>query len=122
MTTRLEGVLDLDKILLLFIKQYESEPYHQHLNIAEQFYGLSRGTSIPTHCWLLFLVYVCALLNLSASPALDRITPLQALAGQVWDLTNVICLGLYDHSEALNLKVDTCRDVYHQQDEQQIYI
>ena len=52
----------------LFIKQYESEPYHQHQNKAEQHYGVVKRyintlmnlTGAPAHCWLLCLVYVCS--------------------------------------------------------------
>ena len=80
----------------LFIKQYESEPYHQHQNNAEHCYGVVKRyintlinlTVAPAHCWLLCLVYVCSLLNVTASPALDGINPLQALTGEV--LTPVI--------------------------------
>ena len=43
----------------LFIKQYESEPYHQHQNKAEQLYvvvkryinTLMNLTGAPAHCW-----------------------------------------------------------------------
>ena len=50
----------------LFIKQYESEPYHQHQNNAVQCYGVVKKyintlmnlTGAPAHCWLLYLVYV----------------------------------------------------------------
>ena len=40
-------------------------------------------TGSPAHCWLLCLVYVFCLLNVTASPALDGIYPLQALTGHV---------------------------------------
>ena len=84
-----------DLLRTLFIKQYESEPYHQHQNKEEQCYGavkryintLMNLTGAPAHCWLLCLVYVCALLKVMASPALNRITPIQALTGQVPDRT-----------------------------------
>ena len=49
-----------DLLRSLFIKQYESEPYPQHQNKAEQCYGvvnryintLMNLTGAPTHCWL----------------------------------------------------------------------
>ena len=44
----------------------------------------------PAHCWLLCLVYVCSLLNVTASPALDGITPLQALTGEVPDISHFL--------------------------------
>ena len=72
-----------DLLRSLFIKQYESEPYHQHQNKAEQHYGgvkryintLMNLTGAPPHCWLLCLVYVCSLLNVTASPTLGGLTP-----------------------------------------------
>ena len=52
--------------------------------------GLSKGTGVPAHCWLLCLLYVCSLLNAKPSPALDGITPLQALTGQVPDISHFL--------------------------------
>ena len=71
----------------LFIKQYESEPYHQHKNKAEQHFGVVKRyintlinlTGVPAHCWLLCMVYVCALLNVAASPALMASPPFKLL-------------------------------------------
>ena len=48
-----------DLLRSLFIKQYESEPYHQHQNKAEQRYGVVKRyintlmnlTGAPAHCW-----------------------------------------------------------------------
>ena len=85
-----------DLLRSLFIKQYESEPYQQHENKAEQHYGVVKRyintlmnlTGAPAHCWLLCLVYVCALLNVTAAPALDGITTIQALIGQVPDISH----------------------------------
>ena len=37
-----------DHLRSLFIKQYESEPYHQHQNKAEMYYGVVKNTSIPS--------------------------------------------------------------------------
>ena len=81
-----------------FIKQYESEPYHQHQNKAEQCYGvvkiyintLMNLTGAPAHCWLLCLLYVCSLLNVTASPALGGLTPIHALTGQVPDISHFL--------------------------------
>ena len=55
-----------DLLRSLFIKQYESEPYHQHQNKAEQRYGVVKRyintlmnlTGAPAHCWLLCMLYV----------------------------------------------------------------
>ena len=79
-------------------KQYESEPYHQHQNKAEQCYRVVKRyintlmnlTGAPAHCWLLCLVNVCAFLNVTASYSLNGITPIQALTGQVPDIKHVL--------------------------------
>ena len=80
-----------DLLRSLFIKQYESEPYHQHQNKAEQHYGavkrhintLINLTGAPAHNWLLCLLYICNLLNVTSSPAFGGLTPTQPLIGQV---------------------------------------
>ena len=87
-----------DLLRNLFIKQHESEPYHQHQNKAEQRYGVVKRyintlmnlTGAPAHCWLLCMLYVCHLLNATASPALGGLTPLQALTGQVPDISHFL--------------------------------
>ena len=93
-----------DLLRSLFIKQYESEPYHQHQNKAEQCYGVMKRyinslmnlTGAPAHHWLLCLVYVCSLLNATASPALDGITPLQALILQVPDISHFLHFSFWE--------------------------
>ena len=63
-----------DLLMSLLIIQYESEPYHQHQNKAEQHYGVVKRyintlmnlTGAPAQCWLLCLVYVCAILKVTA--------------------------------------------------------
>ena len=87
-----------DLLRSLFIKQYESEPYHQHQNKVEQRYGVVKRyintlmnlTGAPAHCWLLCMLYVWNLLNTTASPALGGLTPLQALTGQVPDISHFL--------------------------------
>ena len=87
-----------DLLRNLFIKQHESEPYHQHQNKAEQRYGVVKRyintlmnlTGAPAHCWLLCMLYVCHLLNATASSALGGLTPLQALTGQVPDISHFL--------------------------------
>ena len=67
---------DADLLRSLF-KQYESEPYHQHQNKAEQDCGvvkryintLKNLIGAPALWWLLCLLWVCSLLNVTASPA-----------------------------------------------------
>ena len=100
-----------DLLRSLFIKQHESEPYHQHQNKAEQRYGvvkryintLMNRTGAPAHCWLLCMLYVCHLLNATASPALGGLTPLQALTGQVPDISHFLHFSFW---EPIYYKVD----------------
>ena len=60
-------------------------------------------TGAPAHCWLLCLVYFCSLLNITASHALDGITPVQALTGQVPDITHFLHFSFW---EPVYYKVD----------------
>ena len=100
-----------DLLRSLFIKQHESEPYHQHQNKAEQRYGVEKRyintlmnlTGAPAHCWLLCMLYVCHLLNATASPALGGLTPLQALTGQVPDISHFLHFSFW---EPIYYKVD----------------
>ena len=100
-----------DLLRNLFIKQHESEPYHQHQNKAEQRYGVVKRyintlmnlTGAPAHCWLLCMLYVCHLLNATASPALGGLTPLEALTGQVPDISHFLHFSFW---EAVYYKVD----------------
>ena len=93
-----------DLLRSLFIKQHESEPYHQHQNKAEQRYGVVKRyintlmnlTGAPAHCWLLCMLYVCHLLNATASPALGGLTPLQALTGQVPDISHSLHFSFWE--------------------------
>ena len=100
-----------DLLRSLFIKQHESEPYHQYQNKAEQRYGVVKRyintlmnlTGAPAHCWLLCMLYVCHLLNATASPALGGLTPLQALSGQVPDISHFLHFSFW---EPIYYKVD----------------
>ena len=53
-------------------------------------------TGAPAHCWLLCLVYVWSLLNVTASPTLDETTPLQALTGQVPDISHFLHFSFWE--------------------------
>ena len=100
-----------DLLRSLFIKQYESEPFYQHQNKAEQRYGVVKRyintlmnlTGAPAHCWLLCMLYVCNLLNARESPALGGFTPLQALTGQVPDISHFLHFSFW---EPIYYKVD----------------
>ena len=90
-----------DLLSRLFIKQFESESCHQQQSKAEQHYGVVKRyintlinlTGSQSHCWLLYLVYVWALLNVRVSPALDGITAIQAPTGQVPDISQFLHLS-----------------------------
>ena len=100
-----------DLLRSLFIKQHESEPYHQHQNKGEQRYGVVKRyintlmnlTGAPAHCWLLCMLYVCHLMSATASPALRGLTPLQALTGQVPDISHFLHFSFW---EPIYYKVD----------------
>ena len=78
---------------------------------AEQRYGVVKRyintlmnlTGAPAHCWLLCMLYVCHLLNATASPALGGLTPLQALTGQVPDISHFLHFSFW---EPIYYKVD----------------
>ena len=100
-----------DLLKSLFIKQYESKPYHQHQDKAELHYGVVKRyintlmnlTGVPAHCWLLCLLYICSLLNVTSSPALKGITPIQALTGQVPEISHFLHFSFW---EPVYYKVD----------------
>ena len=60
-----------DLLRSLFIQDYQSEPYHQHQNKAENRFGLAKRytntvkntSGCPACCWLLCLQYICVILN-----------------------------------------------------------
>ena len=60
-------------------------------------------TGAPAHCWLLYMLYVCNFLNATASPALEGLTPLQALTGQVPDISHFLRFSFW---EPVYYKVD----------------
>ena len=108
-----------DLLRSLFIKQHESEFYHQHQNKAEQCYGVVKRylntlmnlTGTPAYCWLLCLVYVCSYLNVAASPALDGIIPLQAPTEEVPDISHFLHFSFW---EPVYYKVDENEPDSHQ--------
>ena len=80
-----------DLLRSLFIQDYQSEPFHQHQNKAENRFGLAKcytntvmnTSGCPACCWLLCLQYICVVLNHLASPTLQGICPVQALEGKL---------------------------------------
>ena len=84
-----------DLLHSLLIQDYQSEPYHQHQNKAENRFGLAKRytntvmntSGCPACCWLLCLQYICVVLNHLASPTLQGICPVQALQGTTPDVS-----------------------------------
>lgn len=84
-----------DILRSLVIKDWQSEPYHQHQNKAERKYqDLKRvartimdRTGAPAHTWLLAFMYVAFILNRTATPSLNNRTPLEALDGVTPDIS-----------------------------------
>ena len=69
------------------IEDWQSEPHHQHQNIAERKYQVVKSfvnnimnrTGAIAGAWLLCLQYVCFLLNHLAVPTLDWRTPMEVM-------------------------------------------
>ena len=88
----------------LFIQDYQSEPYHQHQNKAENRFGLAKRytntvmntSGCPACCWLLCLQYICVVLNHLASPTLQGICPVQALEGTTPDISFLLHFSFYE--------------------------
>ena len=93
-----------DLLRSLFIQDYQSEPYHQHQNKAENHFGLAKrysNTVMNTSgctacCWLLCLQYICVVLNHLASPTLQGICPVQALEGTTPDISFLLHFSFYE--------------------------
>ena len=93
-----------DLLHSLFIQDYQSEPYHQHQNKAENRFGLAKRytntvmntSACPACCWLLCLQYICVVLNHLASPTLQGICPVQALEGTTPDISFLLHFSFYE--------------------------
>ena len=92
-----------DLLRSLFIQDYQSEPYHQHQNKAENRFGLAKHytntvmntSGCPAFCWLLCLQYICVVLNHLAPPTLQGICPIQALQGTTPDVSFMLHFSFY---------------------------
>ncbi len=88
----------LDILRLYGIKDFQSEPHHQHQNYAERKIGDTKRltdaimdrTGTQAHFWLLCLLYVVFLLNHLASDALGGLTPLEVATGQRPDISALL--------------------------------
>ena len=106
-----KGVTDL--LRSLFIQDYQSEPYHQHQNKAENHFGLAKHytntvmntSGCPACCWLLCLQYICVVLNHLASPTLQGICPIQALQGTTPDVS--FMLNPFSFYEPVYYRIDS---------------
>ena len=95
-----------------YIQDYQSEPYHQHQNKAENRFGLAKlhtntvmnTSACPACCWLLCLQYICVVLNHLASPTLQGICPVQALEGTTPDIGFMLHFSFY---EAVYYRIDS---------------
>ena len=93
-----------DLLRSLFIQDYQSEPYHQHQNKAENRFGLAKrytNTVMNTSgctacCWLLCLQYIFVVLNHLASPTLQGICPVQALEGTTPVISFLLHFSFYE--------------------------
>ena len=93
-----------DLLRSLFIQDYQSEPYHQHQNKAENRFGLAKRytntvmntSGCPACCWLLCLQYICVVLNHLASPTLQGICPVQVLEGTTPDISFLLHFSFYE--------------------------
>ena len=101
-----------DLLRSLFIQDYQSEPYHQHQNKAENRFGLAKRytntvmntSGCPACCWLLCLQYICVVLNHLASPTLQGICPVQALEGTTPDISFLLHFSFY---EPVDYRIDS---------------
>ena len=101
-----------DLLRSLFIQDYQSEPYHQHQDKAENCFGLAKRytntvmntSGSPAFCWLLCLQYICVVLNHLASPTLQGICPVQALQGTTPDVSFMLHFSFY---EPVNYRIDS---------------
>ena len=93
-----------DLLRSLFIQDYQSEPYHQHKNKAENCFGPAKrytNTVMNTSgcrdfCWLLCLQYICVVLKHLASPTLQGICPVQALQETTPDVSFMLHFSFYE--------------------------
>jgi hypothetical protein len=94
----------MDILCALVILDWQSEPYHENQNFAENRYATIKAATnrvlnqsgAPAECWLLAVQYVCHALNLLASSTLKWIPPLQALTGQKQDISALLVCAFWE--------------------------
>ena len=88
----------------LIIGDWQSEPHQQHQNFAERRYQdvkrmanrLLDWSGTPPSLWLLALMYVCYITNLSANASLGYAVPLQVLDGVTPDISPILQFDFYE--------------------------
>ena len=111
-----KGVTDL--LHSLFIQDYQSEPYHQDQNKAENCFGPAKcytntvmnTSGCPACCWLLCLQYICVVLHHLASPTLQGICPVPALQGTTPDISFMLHSSFY---EPVYYRIDSSEPDFH---------
>jgi hypothetical protein len=84
-----------DILRAFYIKDWQSEPHHQHQNYAERFVAelkkftnwVLNYTGAPPEAWLLVFKYVVFIMNRTARKLLGWRTPYEALVGQTPDIS-----------------------------------
>ena len=107
-----------DLLHSIFIQDYQSEPYHQHQNKAENHFGpdkhytntVMNTSGCPVCCWLLCLQYICVVLHHLASPTLQSISPVQALQGTTPDISFMLHSSFY---EPVYYRIDSSEPDFH---------
>ena len=93
-----------DILRSLIIGDWQSEPHQQHQNPAERKYQdvkrmantIMDRTGSPPYTWLLALMYVCFVLNFTASAALNWRTPTEVLTGSTPDISPLLRFGWWE--------------------------
>jgi hypothetical protein len=93
-----------DLLRAMAIEDWQSEPGYQHQNFAEHRYNTLKSTSntvisrfgAPDYTWLLSLMYVCYILNHTATESLGWRTPLEKLNGQTPDISALITYHFWE--------------------------
>ncbi len=88
----------------MVIRDWQSQPHHQHQNRAERHYQtIKRMTNrtmdrlgVPAGGWLLCMLWVISVFNILSNPALGGATPYEALTNQVADISPWLYYSFWD--------------------------
>ena len=92
-----------DIVHMYCIQPCTSEPHHQHQNHAECCTRQNKGvmnciltfTGAPNNLWILCLIHVVFILNITANSNIGDISPHQYLYGQTPDTSPTVCFQFY---------------------------